>query len=139
MHEHDTNVQGMVSTSSAPTASSSGNEASSSAYPEINDMIVDVSRGMNASPVSAAVAAVIGRTPARSSASASSQDASLNMQRVLSAPLLSPPANAERTRSREGRVSSGLDQNAHRLPPPRQVRCEMIEPLFHFLLYSLVI
>lgn len=110
----------MASTSSAPTAPSA-NEAASSAYPEMNDMMVDVSRGMNASPVSAAVAAVIGRTPARSS----SQDVSLNMHRVLSAPLLSPPANAERTRSREGRVSSGLDQNAHRLPPLRQVCCEM--------------
>lgn len=111
----------MVSTSSAPAAPSSGNDASSSAYPDIDDMIVDVSRGMNASPVSAAVAAVVGRTPARSS----SQDVSLHMHRVLSAPLLSPPANAERTRSREGRVSSGLDQNAHRLPPLRQVCCEM--------------
>lgn len=61
---------------------------------------VDCSREVGISSVSAAVAAVVATPPAHA-----------EMHRVLSAPMLSPPANS-------ARVGSGMDQN--RLPPLRQ-------------------
>lgn len=61
---------------------------------------VDSSRGIGISSVSAAVAAVVATPPAHA-----------EMHRVLSAPMLSPPANS-------ARGGSGMDQN--RLPPLRQ-------------------
>lgn len=61
---------------------------------------VDCSREIGASSVSAAVAAVVATPPAHA-----------EMHRVLSAPMLSPPANS-------ARGGTGMDQN--RLPPLRQ-------------------
>lgn len=100
-----------VSTSTGATASS-GNGSSS---PPFDAMMidnnssnnarrrgtgVDCSRETGVSSVSAAVAAVVATPPAHA-----------EMHRVLSAPMLSPPANSARGRA-------GMDQN--RLPPLRQ-------------------
>lgn len=100
-----------VSTSSG-TTTSSGNGSSS---PSFDAMMVDnnsssnthrrgagvdCSREIDISSVSAAVAAVVATPPAHA-----------EMHRVLSAPMLSPPANS-------ARGGSGMDQN--RLPPLRQ-------------------
>jgi len=62
---------------------------------------VDGSSGPGAASVSAAVAAVVATAPAHA-----------DMHRVLSAPMLSPPASHDR--------SSGMDPSQNRLPPLRQ-------------------
>lgn len=98
-----------VSTSTGATASSC-NGSSSPPY-EVDAMMVDPhrrgngdgSRGMDASSVSAAVAAVVSSAPAHASGH--------EMHRVLSASILSPPGNS-------GRGGSGMNQNR---PPLRQV------------------
>ncbi len=64
---------------------------------------VDGSSGPGAASVSAAVAAVVATAPAHA-----------DMHRVLSAPMLSPPAS-------HGDRGSGMDPNQNRLPPLRQV------------------
>lgn len=63
---------------------------------------VDASNGPGASSVSAAVAAVVATAPAHA-----------DMHRVLSAPMLSPPAS-------HGDRGSGMGPNQNRLPPLRQ-------------------
>lgn len=78
---------------------------------------VDSSRGISiagSSSINAAVAAVVGSAPAH-------VGGDVPMHRVLSAPLLSPPAHTDGGRSREGRRSAGLEESAQRLPPLRQV------------------
>lgn len=119
----------LVSTSaSVAGATSSSGTGTTRPFQGIDAMMVDhhrgaldVSRGMNscgASSVTAAVAAVVATAPAHSSG----QDmTTVPMQRVLSAPLLSPPANSEGPRSREGRGPVGPEQHQSRLPPLRQV------------------
>lgn len=80
----------------------------------------DGSRGMGTpgvTSVSAAVATVVAMAPAHTSAH---DMATMPMHKVLSAPMLSPPATSEGARSREGGGSGGLDPA--RLPPLRQVR-----------------
>lgn len=80
----------------------------------------DGSRAMGTpgvSSVSAAVATVVAMAPSHA---ASHDMTPIAMHKVLSAPMLSPPATSEGGRSREGPGSGGLD--APRLPPLRQVR-----------------
>lgn len=118
----------MSTSASAAGATSSSGTGTTRAFQGIDAMMVDHhrgaldgSRGMNScgtSSVTAAVAAVVATAPAHSSG----QDmTTVPMQRVLSAPLLSPPANSEGPRSREGRGPVGPEQHQSRLPPLRQV------------------
>ena len=127
-------IQGMaplVSTSSSAGATAPpGDEAAPTPFPGIDAMAVDHlrtggsgadgSRGMGTpgvTSVSAAVATVVAMAPTHTSAH---DMAPVPMHKVLSAPMLSPPATSEGARSREGGGSGGLDPT--RLPPLRQVR-----------------
>lgn len=120
----------LVSTSSAAgTTAPPGNGTAAPPFPGIDAMAVDHlrtggggtdgSRGMGTpgvTSVSAAVATVVAMAPAHTSAH---DMATMPMHKVLSAPMLSPPATSEGARSREGGGSGGLDPA--RLPPLRQV------------------
>lgn len=85
---------------------------------------IDGSRGIS-SGVASAVAAVGAVAATATTAQAGGQGiASVPMQRVLSAPLLSPAGgSSDGTRPRRERMSGsgGLDSHSHRLPSLRQV------------------
>lgn len=117
----------MSTSASAAGGTSSAGAGTTQPFQGIDPMMVDhhrgaldASRGVNScgvSSVTAAVAAVVATAPAHSSG----QMTTVPMQRVLSAPLLSPPANSEGPRSRDGRRSAGPEHHQPRLPPLRQV------------------